>query len=283
MDAQRPFKLSFEFYPPHTEEDSNKLIQTAKKLEAHQPEFFSVTFGAGGSTQDRGLKVIQQLNQETSTPIAPHISCVGTSRESIIQLLNEYRKLGIKQLVVLRGDMPSGFGARSGDFVYATDLVKFIREQTGDEFFIDVAAYPECHPESTHIGDELKHFKEKVENGGANRAITQYFYNADAYYHFREQCEQAGLTIEIIPGIMPITNYAQLAKFSKTCGAEIPKWLCNKLESFGDDLNSLRDFGVEFMTRFCEQLLNYGAPELHFYTLNRAKASTRIIESLIKA
>lgn len=271
-------KISFEFYPPQTDEGLEKLCETAKQLQIFSPEFFSVTFGAGGSTQERTLSTVETLLNK-KYDVTPHLSCIGMTKEKIMMLLSHYQENNVKRLMTLRGDFPSGIGSHGGEFRYAAELVAFIREKTGDHFQIEVAAYPECHPESIHLKNELTFFKEKID-AGANRAITQYFYNADAYYHFLNECEKMNITIPIMPGIMPITNYVQLARFSKTCGAEIPKWLQKSLERFGDDIESVRAVGLDFMISFCEKLLSYGAPGLHFYTLNQVAASKAILSGV---
>ncbi len=270
--------ISFEFYPPQAEEGLTKLCDTAKQLQSFSPEFFSVTFGAGGSTQERTINTVNQLLKE-GYEVAPHLSCVGMTKAKIMLLLEDYQKKNIKHLVALRGDFPSGIGSHAGEFCYAEELVSFIRDKTGDHFHVEVAAYPECHPESIHLKSELDYFKKKVD-AGANGAITQYFYNADAYYHFLNECEKLNISLPIIPGIMPITNYVQLSRFSKMCGAEIPRWLQKSLERFADDVESIRAIGLEFMTSFCEKLLSYGAPGLHFYTLNQASATQAILLAL---
>lgn len=279
MTNSPPLKnISFEFYPPQTDDGLKKLCETTRQLDYFSPKFFSVTFGAGGSTQERTMNTVTQLLKENDN-VAPHLSCVGMTKEKIMALLETYQKNNIKRLVALRGDFPSGIGSYAGEFCYAEELVSFIRDKTGDHFHIEVAAYPECHPESTHLKSELTYFKKKVD-AGANSAITQYFYNADAYYHFLNECKKMSIDIPIVPGIMPITNYVQLARFSKTCGAEIPRWLQKSLERFGDDVESIRAIGLEFMTSFCEKLLSYGAPGLHFYTLNHASATQAILSVL---
>ena len=279
MTTSSPLEnISFEFYPPQTDEGLKKLCETARQLHDLSPNFFSVTFGAGGSTQERTMNTVNQLLKENYN-VAPHLSCVGMTKGKILSLLSNYKNNNIRRLVALRGDFPSGIGTQRGEFRYASELVSFIREKTGDHFHIEVAAYPECHPESIHLKNELDYFKKKIE-AGAHSAITQYFYNADAYYHFLNECEKMKITIPIIPGIMPITNYVQLSRFSKTCGAEIPKWLQKSLERFDNDLESIRAIGLEFMISFCEKLVSYGAPGLHFYTLNHVSATQAILSTL---
>ena len=265
--------FSFEFFPPQTPEGVEKLATTRKQLALLKPEFFSVTFGAGGSTQDRTLETIRQIKAEGHNA-APHLSCVGSTRENIRGMLNTYKDMGIKRIVALRGDLPSGMGS-IGEFQYANELVSFIRAQTGDHFHIEVAAYPEFHPQVKSPRDDLLNFKRKIE-AGANSAITQYFYNADGYFRFVEACRKLGITVPIVPGIMPIVKFAQLARFSDACGAEIPRWMRKQLESYGDDSDAVQAFGLEVVAQLCERLLKGGAPGLHFYTLNQAAPSLAI-------
>jgi len=276
--AQNSPALSFEFFPPKTEEGTANLRAAAAALAELGPQFFSVTFGAGGSTREKTAETVIDIQQATGIEVAPHISCVSSTRDNIREMLQAYVGHDIRRLVVLRGDLPSGMG-EIGEFRYANELVGFIREQTGDHFHIEVAAYPEFHPEAGSASKDLQNFRRKVE-AGANSAITQYFFNADAYFRFVDDCESMGLDISIVPGIMPITNYRQLARFSDACGAEIPRWIRRRLEGFGDDLPSLRAFGVEVVGDLCTQLLEGGAPGLHFYTLNRAEASVSIYKNL---
>jgi len=270
-------EISFEFFPPKTEEGVLKLRETRKQLALLNPKFFSVTFGAGGSTRDRTMDAVLEIQAE-GFEAAPHISGISSSKEEILSLLTTYQNHGIRRLVVLRGDLPSG-EVSSGDFAYASQLVAFIREKTGDWFQIEVAAYPETHPEARSAANDLKHFKTKVD-AGANAAITQYFYNADAYYQFVDQCQKLGIEIPILPGVMPIYNYTQLARFSNVCGAEIPRWLHLRLEDYGDDIASVRAFGLDVVTDLCEKLLSGGAPGLHFYTLNQSGIISNIAERL---
>ena len=270
-------EISFEFFPPKTDEGVLKLRETRKQLALLNPKFFSVTFGAGGSTRDRTMDAVLEIQAE-GFEAAPHISGISSSKEEILSLLKTYQSHGICRLVVLRGDLPSG-EVSSGDFAYASQLVAFIREQTGDWFQIEVAAYPETHPEARSAAADLKHFKTKVD-AGANAAITQYFYNADAYFQFVDQCQAMGIQIPIVPGVMPIYNYTQLARFSNVCGAEIPRWLRLRLEDYGDDMSSLRALGLDVVTDLCEKLLAGGAPGLHFYTLNQSGIITNIAERL---
>ena len=270
-------EISFEFFPPKTEEGVLKLRETRKQLALLNPKFFSVTFGAGGSTRDRTMDAVLEIQGE-GFEAAPHISGISSSKEEILSLLTTYQSHGIRRLVVLRGDLPSG-EVSSGDFAYASQLVSFIREKTGDWFQIEVAAYPETHPEARSAANDLKHFKTKVD-AGANAAITQYFYNADAYFQFVDQCQKLGIEIPIVPGVMPIYNYTQFARFSNVCGAEIPRWLRLRLEDYGDDIASLRALGLDVVTDLCEKLLVGGAPGLHFYTLNQSGIISNIAERL---
>ncbi|MDD2915522.1 MAG: methylenetetrahydrofolate reductase [NAD(P)H] [Gallionella sp.] len=269
--------FSFEFFPPHTAEGMDKLAATRQQLAVLRPEFFSVTFGAGGSTQERTMETIQQIKAEGHNA-APHLSCVGSTRDSIRAMLLAYKDMGIKRIVALRGDLPSGM-ARIGEFQYANELVSFIRAQTGEHFHIEVAAYPEFHPQASSARDDILNFKRKVA-AGANSAITQYFYNADSYFYFVDKCRKLGVTVPIVPGIMPIVKFAQLARFSDTCGAEIPRWIRRTLESYGDDSESIQAFGHDVVTALCERLLAGGAPGLHFYTLNQAAPSLEICKRL---
>jgi methylenetetrahydrofolate reductase (NADPH) len=279
MRTQRdkPRNFSFEFFPPRTPEGEEKLRATRRQLTQLKPTFMSCTFGAGGSTQEGTLRTVLDILSEGHVA-APHLSCIGSSREAIGEMLVRYREAGVRRLVCLRGDMPSGM-AVAGDLRYATDLVRFVRERTGDWFHIEVAAYPEFHPQSRRAWEDLRHFKEKVE-AGADSAITQYFYNADAYSHFVESVEALGVDIPIVPGIMPISNFTQLARFSDACGAEIPRWLRLRLEGFGDDSASIKAFGLDVVTELCERLLALGAPGLHFYTLNQAGPTSTIWQRL---
>ena len=269
--------ISFEFFPPKTAEGVAKLREARTQLAQLQPKFFSVTFGAGGSTRDRTMETVFEIQSE-GFDAAPHISCVSSSRGDIGALLDEYRERGIRRLVALRGDLPSG-EVSAGDFRYANELVTFIREQSGDWFDIEVAAYPEFHPEAHSPSADLQHFKRKVD-AGANAAITQYFYNVDAYFNFMDQCGAMGIDIPVVPGVMPIYNYTQLARFSGVCGAEIPRWLRLRLQDYSDDLPSLRALGTDVVTDLCEQLLAGGAPGLHFYTLNQAGIISTIAQRL---
>lgn len=262
--------FSCEFFPPKTEEGLDKLLKVQGELSRLNPEFYSVTFGAGGTTRERTLDTVLKLKQKSGVEGAPHLSCIGSSRENLSEILQTYQDNGISRLVALRGDMPSGM-REPGELNYANELVSFIREQTGDHFHIEVAAYPEFHPQAKSARDDLDNFKRKVD-AGANSAITQYFYNPDAYIRFVESCQQLNIDTPIVPGIMPINNYVQLARFSDACGAEIPRWLRKRLESYGDDLDSIRAYGIEVVSRMCQQLLDAGAPGLHFYTMNQSSA-----------
>ena len=268
---------SFEFFPPKTAEGMATLRDARAELAKFNPEFFSVTFGAGGSTRDRTMETVLDIQQQ-GLSAAPHISCISSSKEEIRGLLQAYQANGIKRLVALRGDLPSG-EVSTGDFRYATELVAFIRAETGQHFHIEVAAYPEFHPEAKSPAADVLNLKRKID-AGANSAITQYFYNADAYFHFIDQCSAAGINVPIVPGIMPIYNITQLARFSNVCGAEIPRWLRLRLEEYGDDMASLRAFGIDVVTDLCETLRVFGAPSLHFYTLNRAGVIANIIGNL---
>jgi methylenetetrahydrofolate reductase (NADPH) len=270
-------EISFEFFPPQTAEGAEKLRTTRKQLAQLKPAFFSCTFGAGGSTRDRTLETVLEI-QAAGDPAAPHLSCIGSTKENIRAILERYKAAGIRRLVALRGDLPSGM-ADPGEFRYANELVEFIRAETGDWFHIEVAAYPEYHPQAKSPREDLMNFKRKVE-AGANSAITQYFYNCDAYEHFVEQCRAVGVAVPIVPGIMPIANFSKIARFSDACGAEIPRWIRRKFESFGDDAASVRAFGLDVVTALCERLLANRAPGLHFYTLNQAGLTSTIWQRL---
>jgi methylenetetrahydrofolate reductase (NADPH) len=272
--------LSCEFFPPRTDAGMENFHHTCAQLGQLQPEYYSVTFGAGGSTQDKTFETVLAIQTYGKVPAAPHLSCITADATDIRHLLDHYIAHGVKRIVALRGDRPSGMGSgKLGDFSYARDLVAFIRAHSGDHFHIEVAAYPEVHPQADSASADLRHFQEKVE-AGANSAITQYFYNAEAYFHFVERCRALGIDIPITPGIMPISNYHQLARFSDMCGAEIPRWLRKRLQDFGDDSASLQAFGIDVITDLCAKLLAQGAPGLHFYTLNRADATLAIARNL---
>lgn len=272
-----PQLFSFEFFPPKSEEAAVFLETVQQKLSKLNPDFFSVTFGAGGSTRDKTYDTVLKI-QQSGVAAAPHLSCVASTRENIREILNAYKDNGVSNIVALRGDMPSGMMS-AGEFRYANELVEFIRAETGDFFDIHVAAYPEVHPQAKSAGDDFKNFKRKVE-AGANAAITQYFYNAEAYFYFLDDCEKNGIDIPVVPGIMPITNYSQLFRFSEMCGADIPRWMRKRLEQFGDDRESICAFGEEVVTDLCQRLLANGAPGLHFYTMNRAKPTQAIWDNL---
>lgn len=269
--------ISFEFFPPQTDEGVEKLAVTRRQLATLNPEFFSVTFGAGGSTRDRTLETVTQIKRE-GFEAAPHLSCVGSTRENIRAILKTYQDAGIRRIVALRGDLPSGM-ATAGEFQYANELVEFIRTETGDHFHLEVAAYPEFHPQARSARDDIVNFKRKID-AGANSAITQYFYNADSYFHFLDECQKLGIDAPVVPGIMPIVRYSQLARFSDACGAEIPRWMRKTMEGFGDDNESVQAFGRDVVTAMCEKLLRGGAPGLHFYTLNQATPCMAIYERL---
>ena len=279
MESQTklPRTFSFEFFPPNTPEGRDKLRATAEQLAQLKPKFFSVTYGAGGSTRERTLDAVLDI-RKLGYAAAPHISCVASTRENIREWLQLYKESGIRHLVALRGDLPSGI-AGAGAFHFANELVEFIRREFNDAFHIEVAAYPEFHPQAKSAQDDLAAFKRKVE-AGADSVITQYFYNADAYYRFVDECDAAGISIPIVPGIMPIGRFSQLARFSDACGAEIPRWMRKKLEGYGDDTDSIRTFGLDVVTRLCEDLLKAGAPGLHFYTMNQSALTTAIWQRL---
>ncbi len=275
--------FSIEFFPPRTPEGVEKLRVTRAQLAQLQPAYFSVTFGAGGSTQSGTRDTVFEIRNE-GFDAAPHLSCVGRSRDELRAILAEYQAHGIRRVVALRGDLPSGYGAvgySSGEFRYANELIEFIRAETGDWFHIEVAAYPEVHPQARSPQEDLQNFVRKID-AGANSAITQYFYNSDAYFRFLDDASAAGVAVPIVAGIMPITNYAQLMRFSDMCGAEIPRWIRLKLASFGDDTASIRAFGLDVVTQLCDKLLAGGAPGLHFYTLNQAAATTAIWQRLVR-
>ena len=270
-------KFSFELFPPKTAEGAAKLREVRKQLGGLKPHFFSVTFGAGGSTQEGTLSTVKEIIAE-GYEAAPHLSCIGSTRESIAAVLNEYKANGIKHIVALRGDLPSGM-AQAGEFKYASDLVAYIRAEHGDQFMIEVAAYPEYHPQSRFAQEDLKNFKRKVD-AGADAAITQYFFNPEAYFHFVDEASAMGVKVPIQPGIMPIASFSQLARFSDACGAEIPRWIRRKMEGYGDDSASIRAFGLDVVTALCDKLLAGGAPGLHFYTMNQAGLTSTIWQRL---
>ena len=270
-------QFSVEFFPPKTPEGVEKLRLARRTLATLMPEFCSVTFGAGGSTREGTLATVLEIRAE-GLAATPHISCIGSTRESVREVLGQYRSHGIRHLVALRGDMPSG-AVDAGEFHYASELVAFIRAETGDWFHIDVAAYPEYHPQAKSPQDDLANFVRKI-HAGADSAITQYFFNREAYWRFVDACRALGVGVPIVPGIMPIGSYVKLARFSDACGAEIPRWIRRKLESYGDDTAAIRAFGLEVVTRLCADLLEGGAPGLHFYTLNQAALTTTIWREL---
>jgi methylenetetrahydrofolate reductase (NADPH) len=276
MDSQQRHArvFSFEFFPPKDAAGAERLRSTREKLTRLEPRFFSVTFGAGGSTRERTFETVHEIQSDSAIEAAPHLSCIGSTREGIREILGQYGAAGIRHIVALRGDMPSGM-REAGEFRYANELVEFIRSETGDRFHIEVAAYPEFHPQASSAQADLLNFKRKVE-AGADSAITQYFYNVHAYYRFVDDCEAMGLDIPIVPGIMPITNFSQLARFSDACGAEIPRWIRKRLEGFGDDRESIRAFGSDVVSDMCRRLLDAGAPGLHFYTMNQAGPTATI-------
>jgi methylenetetrahydrofolate reductase (NADPH) len=270
---------SFELFPPKTAEGMEKLAGTVERLNAVGPRYFSVTYGAGGSTRERTFEAVSLLRRQ-GIDTAPHLSCIGSSRAEVLDILHRYREQDIHRIVALRGDLPSGMGSGdSGELRYANELVAFIREETGAAFHIEVAAYPEVHPQAPGAVRDLENFKRKVD-AGADAAITQYFYNADAYFSFLDACERLGIRIPIVPGVMPITNYSRLARFSDACGAEIPRWVRKRLEGYGDDVESIRDFGHQVVLGLCRRLIDQGAPGIHFYTMNQAAPTLRLWRDL---
>lgn len=275
--THKPF--SFEFFPPKTDAGAEKLREVRNTLAALKPEFFSVTYGAGGSTRDRSLGTVLEIQRDSGCSAAPHLSCIGDSKADLADLLGTYKANGIRHIVALRGDLPSGMGAAGGELAYASDLVHFIRETTGDHFHIEIAAYPECHPQAASMDADIAHFVHKARQG-ANSAITQYFFNADSYFHFVEKVQKAGVDIPVIPGIMPIINFASLVRFSDACGAEIPRWIRKQIASYGDDAVSAHKFGEAVVTGLCEQLLEGGAPGLHFYTMNQSEPTLALWRNL---
>jgi len=279
MNTQKQFRprYSFEFFPPKTPAGMEKLQTVRDELARRKPDFFSVTYGAGGSTQERTIETVLKL-QDQGISTAPHLSCVGSTLENMSSLLDHYKEKGVNRIVALRGDLPSGM-VSAGELRYANELVEFIRNHSDNYFNIEVAAYPEFHPQADSAEADLLNFQKKVD-AGANSAITQYFYNADSYFYFVERCEKMGMHIPIVPGIMPITNYSNLVRFSNMCGAEIPRWIKKQLEAYGDDINSIQRFGEEVVTNMCEKLLKQGAPGLHFYTLNQAEPNLKIWDNL---
>lgn len=269
--------FSFEFYPPKTEVGATNLEQVHRDLAQLNPDFFSVTFGAGGSTRDKTYDTVVKI-QKNGVSAAPHLSCVASTKENIRDILKNYREYDVSKIVALRGDLPSGMMS-AGEFRFANELVQFIREETGDHFQIHVAGYPETHPQANNAPEDFNNFKRKVD-AGADAVITQYFYNVEAYFYFRDNCIKHGIDIPIVPGIMPITNYSQLFRFSDMCGADIPRWMRKTLESFGDDKKSILAFGEEVVTTLCQTLLDNDAPGLHFYTMNQSKPTLALWKNL---
>ena len=280
MESQKQYKpkFSFEFFPPKTLEAVGKLQMTTERLARLNPSFFSVTFGAGGSTRERTFETVMDIFKKTGIDGVPHVSCIGSTVGEIKTILDSYIEGGIRNVVALRGDLPSG-SISGGPLRYASELVEFIRRETGDHFHIEVDAYPEFHPQAPSAQKDLENFKRKVD-AGADAAITQYFYNPDAYYRFIDSCEKLRIDIPIVPGIMPIVTCTQLCRFSDACGAEIPRWILKRLQEFGDDRVSIQKFGIEVSTKLCEQLLANGAPGLHFYTMNQSEASVAILKNI---
>lgn len=280
MESQSKYPqiFSMEFFPPKSPEAEQALDRTLTRLAPLRPRFCSVTFGAAGSTREKTFETVCDIQQRRGLDAAPHLSCIASTRENVREVLRAYRDHGIRHIVALRGDMPSGM-LSAGEFRYANELVAFIREETGDHFHIEVAAYPEMHPQAQTLGADLRNFKRKVE-AGADSAITQYFFNPEAYFRFVDDCEKLGIDIPIVPGIMPITNYSQISRFSEMCGADIPRWMRKRLEMFGDDRPAIRAFGLEVISDLCARLLEQGAPGLHFYTLNQSEAVLGIWRNL---
>ena len=270
--------ISFEFYPPKTDEQRTQLDRSAAKLKPYSPNYVSCTFGAGGSTLDYTPETIDRLHNQHGLDAAPHISCVGGTRAELGALLDRYRQMGCRRIVALRGDLPSGMG-HAGEFRYASELVSFIRKEHDGHFHIEVGAYPETHPQAEHAMADLQAFKAKVD-AGADGAITQYFYNADAYFRFVDDARKLGVAIPIVPGIMPISNFSQLRRFSETCGAEIPRWIGKRMQAYGDDVDAIREFAADFVAQLCLRLIDGGAPSLHFYTLNMSKPTLNVLARL---
>ncbi|MEH6580722.1 MAG: methylenetetrahydrofolate reductase [NAD(P)H] [Halioglobus sp.] len=271
-------QISFEYFPPKTAAGREKLLtETTPALSALNPEFFSVTYGAGGSTRDNTLDIVSAIN-ESGCKVAPHLSFGGDDEDAIATLLDNYREQGISRLVALRGDMPSGMGGM-GQLVYANELVEYVRQRTGDHFHIEVAAYPEIHPQAESYDSDIRYLKGKFD-AGADSAITQYFFNVESYFYFLDQCGAAGIDKPIHAGVMPIVNFASLARFSRNCGAEIPRWICQRVEGYGDDQESIRKFGIDVVTQLCQTLLDNGAPGIHFYTMNQVEPTREIYNNL---
>jgi len=270
--------VSFEFFPPKTDDQRDQLDKAVERLKDHAPDYVSVTFGAGGSTLSYTGDTVRRLRAQHGLSVAPHLSCMGGTKAEIRALLDEYKERGCRRIVALRGDLPSGM-ATPGDFRYAAELVAYIREHSGDHFHIEVAAYPEIHPQAENALDDLRHFKAKCD-AGANGAITQYFFNPDAYFRFVDDVTRLGVDLPIVPGIMPIANFSQLRRFSEQCGAEIPRWIVKRMQAHGDDATAVRELGADVVAELCRRLLDGGAPGLHFYTINRARATTAVLERL---
>ncbi len=277
MENSNAFRLSFEFFPPKTDAGRDKLVTVYQTLNELNPDFFSVTYGAGGSTRENTLGIVSSM-REAGLPVAPHLSFGGDNEESIEALIEQYKSIGVNRIVALRGDMPSGVGGAL-HMVYANELAAFIREKFGDHFHLEVAAYPEIHPEATSYDDDVNYLKGKFD-AGANSAITQYFFNPDAYFYFIDRCQAVGIDKPIYPGIMPITNFKNLARFSQNCGAEIPRWITKRIEAFGDDQESITAFGIDLVTDLCDTLLDNDAPGLHFYTMNQVEPNLSIVKNL---
>lgn len=278
MKTQKPFSISFEFFPPKTPEGIRHLSITAAELAKFSPDFFSVTFGAGGSTREGTLNTVKMLQEKTPIPVAPHLSCIGSTHIDIQEIIKTYQSINVTRLVTLRGDLPSGMG-QTGELKFANELVTLIRKTVQDYFYISVAAYPECHPQAENARQDLLNLKKKID-AGANDAITQYFFNPDAYFYFRDECKKQGISVPIIPGIMPITHFSKLVRFSEACGAEIPRWIRKRLEVYGDDHQSVQAFGLEIVYQLCQKLISGEAPGLHFYTLNHAETTSALLKML---
>lgn len=270
--------LSFEFFPPKTQDGNNNLMDAALQLTKYHPHFFSVTFGAGGTTRKGTLETVKLLQNKTDINISPHLACLGCRRQELVGLLHYYKSMGIRRIVALRGDFTGNLN-QSSEFTYASELVAFIRKEMGDYFHIEVAAYPEIHPQARSVSDDVLNLKRKYE-AGANGAITQYFFNPDAYFYFVDECAKQGIDLPIVPGIMPFTQFERLFNFSAKCGAEIPLWMRKRLESFADDIESVKKFAIDVVFHLCQQLIAGGAPGLHFYTLNKAEPTVEIVQML---
>lgn len=276
--ATNALELSYEFFPPRTEAGRDKLAVTCKDLEVGRPEFYSVTFGAGGSTRDKTLETVLNIQHNSPVDAAPHITCVGATNAEIIELLDIYKENGINKLVVLRGDLPSGM-ISAGECKFANELIELIRDQYNDHFSIAAAAYPEAHPDSKNLQSDVEYFSRKMK-AGANLAITQYFYNSESYFNFIDLCDQKNISQPIFPGIMPIANFTSLKKFSRQCGADIPRWIKKSMAAYEDDIDSQKELGIEIVTRLCERLIDNGIPGLHFYTMNQSPLTLRILNNL---